>query len=62
MAAVSALIELGLIEAQLPETTVLVDTPSGPWRTTARVRERAASGEDNDRHHGLGPSGIVVDS
>ncbi|MFQ5610962.1 MAG: proline racemase family protein [Anaerolineae bacterium] len=38
MAAVSALIELGLIEAHLPETQVIVDTPSGPWQTTAHVR------------------------
>jgi proline racemase/trans-L-3-hydroxyproline dehydratase len=62
MAAVSALIELGLIEAQLPETTVLVDTPSGPWRTTARVREWVASDEGDDRHHRLGSARIVVDS
>lgn len=39
MAAVSAMIELGLIEAQLPETPVVVDTPSGPWKTTAHVRK-----------------------
>ena len=37
MAAVSALIELGIIEAQPPEAEVVVDTPSGPWRTTVRV-------------------------
>ena len=45
MAAVSALIELGLLEAQQPDTEVVVDTPSGPWRTTAHVREAAHSGE-----------------
>jgi proline racemase len=39
IAAVSALIELGLIEAQEPETQVVVDTPSGPWRTTAHVHQ-----------------------
>ncbi len=39
IAAVSALIELELIEAQPPETQVVVDTPSGPWRTTAHVRD-----------------------
>lgn len=39
IAAVSALIELGLIAAQVPETLVVVDTPSGPWRTVARVRK-----------------------
>jgi len=42
MAAVSAMIELGLIEAQLPETPVIVDTPSGPWKTVAHVRENLA--------------------
>jgi proline racemase len=68
MAAVSALIELGLIEVQLPETHVVVDTPSGPWRTTARVRERPASplrqntsGDDPCREPGR-PAGVVVDS
>lgn len=44
MAAVSALIELGLIEAQLPETPVVVDTPSGPWKTVAHVRKNPAEG------------------
>lgn len=44
IAAVSALIELGLIEAQLPETPVVVDTPSGPWKTVAHVRENTAVG------------------
>jgi proline racemase len=39
MAAVSALIELELIDAELPNTRVLVDTPSGPWSTEARVRQ-----------------------
>jgi proline racemase len=43
MAAVSACIELGLIEAQFPETRVVVDTPSGPWQTVARVVENPAS-------------------
>ncbi len=52
MAAVSALIELGLIKAQLPETRVVVDTPSGPWHTTAHVRQVPAA----NRHH------FVVDS
>lgn len=45
IAAVSAMIELGAIEAQLPETPVVVDTPSGPWRTVAKVRKN----KDNDR-------------
>jgi proline racemase/trans-L-3-hydroxyproline dehydratase len=44
IAAVSAMIELGMIEAQLPETPVVVDTPSGPWQTVARVRENTAGG------------------
>jgi len=39
MAAVSSLIELELLEAQIPETRVLVDTPSGPWKTMAKVRQ-----------------------
>jgi len=43
IAAVSAMIELGLIEAQLPETPVVVDTPSGPWKTVAQVRENPAA-------------------
>lgn len=38
MAAVSALIELGLIEADLPQTEIMVDTPSVAWRVTAQVR------------------------
>jgi len=38
MAAVSALLELGLLEPQFPETPVVVDTPSGAWHTSARVR------------------------
>lgn len=38
IAAVSAFIELGLLEAQEPETEVMVDTPSGPWHTVAHVR------------------------
>jgi proline racemase len=37
IAAVSALIELGLIDAHVPETPVVVDTPSGPWKTIAHV-------------------------
>ena len=44
IAAVSVMIELGLIEPQLPETPVVVDTPSGPWRTVAHVRENPESG------------------
>lgn len=44
IAAVSAMIELGLIKPQLPETPVVVDTPSGPWRTVAHVRENPVSG------------------
>ena len=43
IAAVSAMIELGLIETQLPETPVIVDTPSGSWKTVAHVRENPAS-------------------
>lgn len=39
MAAVSCLIELELIEAQIPETQVIVDTPSGAWKTNAKVRQ-----------------------
>jgi len=39
IAAVSAMIELGLLDSQLPETPVMVDTPSGPWQTVAQVRE-----------------------
>jgi proline racemase len=42
MAAVSAMIELGLIDAHLPVTPVVVDTPSGPWKTVAHVRENHA--------------------
>jgi len=44
IATVSALIELGLIEAQVPETNVIVDTPSGPWNTVAHVRENSGPG------------------
>ncbi len=40
IAAVSAMIELGLLEAKSPETRVVVDTPSGPWETIAQVREK----------------------
>jgi proline racemase len=43
IAAVSALIELGLLEVELPETHVVVDTPSGPWQTFACVRENPSS-------------------
>lgn len=62
IAAVSAMIELGLIDAQLPETEVMVDTPSGAWRTTARVREGGVSGRDDVRRRGPGSTGLVVDS
>jgi proline racemase len=44
IAAVSAMIELGQIEAQIPETPVIVDTPSGPWKTVAHVRESPVAG------------------
>jgi proline racemase len=43
IAAVSALIELGMIEANPPEACVVVDTPSGPWETIAQVRENPHS-------------------
>jgi proline racemase len=36
---VSALIELGIIEAHPPKVDVIVDTPSGPWKTNAQVRK-----------------------
>jgi proline racemase/trans-L-3-hydroxyproline dehydratase len=66
MAAVSALIELEVIKAQLPETQVVVDTPSGPWHTTAHVREQSAPLGENTpskgRGHGYGPSRVVVES
>jgi proline racemase len=66
MAAVSALIELELIEARLPETQVVVDTPSGPWHTTAHVRKQPASHSKDamvDSHRrGNGPASVVVDS
>jgi proline racemase len=39
---------------------VVVDTPSGPWHTTAHVRERPASPREN--RPGPGPSRVVVDS
>ncbi len=39
IAAVSALIELGILDAQPPETRVIVDTPSGVWKTVAHLRE-----------------------
>lgn len=39
IAAVSAMIELGMIEANPPEARVVVDTPSGAWETVAQVRE-----------------------
>lgn len=39
IAAVSAMIELGLLEATIPETRVVVDTPSGSWETVAQVRK-----------------------
>jgi proline racemase len=43
IAAVSALIELGLLEAEPPKTRVVVDTPSGPWETIAKVGENPHS-------------------
>ena len=43
IAAVSALIELGMLEARLPETRVVVDTPSGSWETVAQVCENTSS-------------------
>jgi len=43
IAAVSAMIELGLLEAAFPETRVVVDTPSGSWETVAQVRENLHS-------------------
>jgi len=39
--AVTAFIEMGWLEAQEPETTVVVDSPSGPIRARAHVRELA---------------------
>lgn len=36
--AVSTLIEAGIIKAQEPDTTVVVDTPSGPMKARARVK------------------------
>jgi len=38
MGAVSTLIETGVLEAEEPETVVVVDTPSGPMKTVARVK------------------------
>ncbi len=37
--AVTTLIEAGMVEAVEPETTVIVNTPSGPMETTARVQD-----------------------
>jgi proline racemase len=37
--AVTVLIEAGVVPASEPETTVIVDTPSGPMETTARVQD-----------------------
>jgi proline racemase len=37
--AVTTLIEAGVVEATEPETAVIVDTPSGPMETRARVRD-----------------------
>lgn len=42
IAAVSAMIELGMMKADLPETRVVVDTPSGPWETVAQVHENTS--------------------
>jgi proline racemase len=39
--AVTTLIEMGWLEAQEPETVVIVDSPSGPVHTRARVRRTA---------------------
>jgi proline racemase len=39
--AVTGFIEMGWLEARVPETTVVVDSPSGSIRARARVRERA---------------------
>ncbi|MBC7261715.1 MAG: proline racemase family protein, partial [Chloroflexi bacterium] len=36
--AVTALIETGLIEAEEPETTIVVDTPAGPMEVTAQIQ------------------------
>jgi proline racemase len=44
IAAVSAMIELGLLEASPPEVEVLVDTPSGPWKTIAQLRDNPRPG------------------
>ncbi len=41
--AVTTLIEAGAIEATGPETRVIVDTPSGPMDTLARVRDGVAA-------------------
>lgn len=45
IAAVSAMIELGFIEPEGEETPVIVDTPSGPWKTLAHVRENPQKNE-----------------
>ena len=48
--AVTTLIEMGWLEAQEPETVVIVDSPSGPVHTRARVRkEMPESGEPVER-------------
>jgi len=39
--AVTTLIEMGWLQAQEPETVVVVDSPSGPVRTWARVKKEA---------------------
>jgi len=48
--AVTTLIEMGWLEAQEPEAIVIVDSPSGPVHTRARVwREMPESGEPVER-------------
>ena len=42
--AVTTLIEMGWLAAREPETVVVVDSPSGPVHTTARVRKDAGGG------------------
>jgi proline racemase len=43
--AVTTLIEMGWLEAQEPETVVIVDSPSGPVHTRARVRRETLASD-----------------
>ena len=56
--AVTTLIEMGWLPAEEPETVVIVDSPSGPVHTRARVRQEATP----PRQRGAQEGGLHVES